>query len=88
MELVFLLGDYAQQILGTKISFKQLGVNNISKETFVKNYRNTKQISNLANILIEKGFITEEEDEKISRVSSRRDGEIPQLQQANSFEVI
>jgi len=82
-----LLGDYAQQILGTKISFKQLGVNNISKETFVKNYRNTKQISNLANILIEKGFITEEEDEKISRVSSRRDGEIPQLQQANSFEV-
>ena len=37
--------------------------------------------------MIEKGFITEEEDEKISRVSSRRDGEIPQLQQANSFEV-
>lgn len=84
---MYFLGDYAQQILGTKISFKQLGVNNISKETFVKNYRNTKQISNLANILIEKGFITEEEDEKISRVSSRRDGEIPQLQQANSFEV-
>lgn len=76
---VLLLGDYAQQILGTRVSFKQLGIDNIKKSYFIKNYRNTKPISILANSLIEKGLLYEDEDEKIERIISKRDGVTPIL---------
>lgn len=79
-----LLGDYAQQILGTRVSFKQLGVPDISKRMFVKNYRNTIQISQLANSLLERGFIREEDDEKINRLFSSREGSLPILKKAKS----
>lgn len=76
---ILLLGDFAQQILGTSISFKQLGINNVSKFKLSKNYRNTKQISELANSIIERGLIEENEDEKINRLISTRRGPIPNI---------
>lgn len=76
---ILLLGDFAQQILGTSISFKQLGINNVSKFKLSKNYRNTKQISELANSIIEGGLIEENEDEKINRLISTRQGPIPNI---------
>lgn len=76
---VLLLGDFAQQILGTKISYSQLGINNISKLYLSKNYRNSKQISKLANSIIEKGFIEENKDEKINRLISNRQGPVPKI---------
>ncbi|HEM5249834.1 TPA: AAA family ATPase [Streptococcus suis] len=83
-----LLGDYAQQILGTRVSFKQLGIPNISKRTFVKNYRNTQQISSLANSLIERGFIKEDDDEKIRRVSGSRAGGLPILEKVEQSDYV
>lgn len=82
---IIFLGDYAQQILGTRISYKQLGVGRITKVNFVKNYRNTKEISKLANSLFERGLISEEDDEKIDRVEASRSGNTPILKKVSSY---
>lgn len=85
---ILLLGDYAQQIIGTKVSFKQLGIDNIKKESLSKNYRNTMQIANIAESILEKGFIYEDEDEKINRVISKKEGIIPVLKKVRKDEYI
>lgn len=83
---IILLGDYAQQILGTRISYRQLGVYGIKTVKFVKNYRNTKEISKLANSLFDRGLISEEDDEKIDRLEASRSGNTPVLKKVSSYD--
>ena len=71
-------GDMAQQIYGHKISWRSAGLNVVNAWRFEENYRNSKQIAQLALALARSPFYRGVAD-LIEPKSARADGPLPAL---------
>ncbi|WP_106615354.1 3'-5' exonuclease [Saccharothrix carnea] len=82
---VTFFGDYAQQIYGSRVSWKSLGLLVEPKDLvrFDRNYRNTKQIARLAEAVADTPFF-KDDVELVSPLPPQRDGDAPLLVEAFS----
>jgi superfamily I DNA/RNA helicase len=71
-------GDVAQQIYGSRLSWRSAGLQPKKVEYFKQNYRNTKEISNVA-LAISQSAYYQGEDDIIVPVSPRASGPLPGL---------
>lgn len=71
-------GDVAQQIYGSRISWRSAGFNNPKIWRFRQNYRNTKEIANLG-LAISKLPIFKEDSDLIEPLFPRASGPLPAL---------
>lgn len=72
------LGDYAQQIYGSRVSWRSLGLSVLSKIEFAQNYRNSRQIARLAHIMSEMPHFRDEVD-LVAPKTPTADGPLPTL---------
>ncbi len=72
-------GDYAQQIYGQRMSWRQAGLPDPKIERFAENYRNTLQIANLALEVAEMPYFTGTPD-LVAPNSPRASGPAPLLE--------
>jgi superfamily I DNA/RNA helicase len=75
-----LFGDYAQQIYGQRISWKSVGLSITTPELFTDNYRNTRQIADLALAMTEMPHFKDSPD-LVAPKSPAVDGALPTLVQ-------
>jgi superfamily I DNA/RNA helicase len=71
-------GDYAQQIYGSRMSWRSLGLSVTSKIDFEQNYRNSRQVADLAQALSEMPHFRDEVDLVAPRTPTA-DGPLPTL---------
>ncbi|WP_280264414.1 UvrD-helicase domain-containing protein [Nocardia wallacei] len=71
-------GDYAQQIYGTRIPWRSLGLRVSRVVRFEKNYRNTRQIARLAKAISERWDVGDEVD-LLEPDEPELDGKLPYL---------
>ncbi|MGW0800616.1 3'-5' exonuclease [Streptomyces sp. NPDC002692] len=71
-------GDYAQQIYGSRMSWRSLGLSVTSKVEFEQNYRNSRQIAGLAQEMSEMSHFRDEVD-LVSPKSPTADGPPPTI---------
>ncbi|MFE1928452.1 3'-5' exonuclease [Streptomyces asoensis] len=71
-------GDYAQQIYGSRMSWRSLGLSVSSRVEFAQNYRNSRQIARLAQAMSEMPHFRDEVDLVAPRTPTA-DGPLPTL---------
>ncbi|MYZ34888.1 MULTISPECIES: 3'-5' exonuclease [unclassified Streptomyces] len=71
-------GDYAQQIYGSRMSWRSLGLSVSGKIEFEQNYRNSRQIARLAHAMSEMPHFRDEVDLVAPRAPTA-DGPLPTL---------
>lgn len=79
-------GDVAQQIYGSRISWRAAGFSNAKIWRFRQNYRNTKEIANLGLAISKMPFFNEDTD-LIEPLFPRASGPMPALIKFNNEEV-
>ncbi|MQA35808.1 3'-5' exonuclease [Modestobacter roseus] len=78
-----LFGDYAQQIYGQRVSWKSVGLSISTPELFTDNYRNTRQIADLALAMTEMPHFKDSPD-LFAPKSPAVDGALPTLVHCDS----
>ncbi|MCI2791507.1 MULTISPECIES: UvrD-helicase domain-containing protein [Staphylococcus] len=78
---VTLLGDINQGIYGKRVSFKSVGINmnKYEKHMLNQNYRNSKQISEFAEILSQSTYFDKNSELYIRAKNGKREGEEPKI---------
>ncbi|MBY8882720.1 AAA family ATPase [Streptomyces sp. PLK6-54] len=71
-------GDYAQQIYGSRMSWRSLGLSVTGKVEFEQNYRNSRQVARLAQAMSEMPHFHDEVD-LVSPRTPTADGPLPTL---------
>lgn len=76
-----LLGDVNQGVFGKRVSFKSLGINmnRFKRHTLDNNYRNTKEISEFAELITESDYFDKSNEYYINAKKGKREGKSPKI---------